>query len=58
MDKRCYPIPEMWEDSSKLNRIERRIFYTIIPLGELDKLDSTLDGKQWNFLLDQFSGKN
>ena len=54
-DRRWYPTPEICDDPSTLNPIERRIYDEILRLRELEKLDPTLDDDQRRAFLEQFN---
>ena len=53
-DRRWYPTPETYDDPSKLNKIERRIYDEIIKLREEEKLDPTVNEDQRQEFLANF----
>ena len=53
--KRWYPIPETWDDPSKLNKIEKQIYTEIIILRGKEQLDPTKTDEQRKEVLSKFN---
>ena len=53
-DRRWYPTPETFDDPSKLNKIEKRIYDEIVKLREEEKLDTTAIEDQRHEVLANF----